>query len=148
MAAIKRIKASEVDYSWFTSVQNPAAVKEAINRAVELVNEGEINPLKVYMAIHDIEKACEAIKTAIKKAAVNEAEKHGKGEHTIFGHTFSCREAGVRYDYSVCDEWKYLDENRKELEAQLKAGYVDTETGEVLKAEKKGGSTAIIITQK
>jgi hypothetical protein len=136
-----------VNPQWFTTVHSQRDINTAVDKAIEAVVEGEIDPLKVWVAIHQLQKACEAIEAKIKSSAVKSASAYGKGEHTKYMHVFSVRDAGCRYDYSICQKWREINEQKKNLETALKAGWIDEETGEFVKAQMKGGSETVYLSK-
>jgi hypothetical protein len=123
------------------SVLNTNLLHTKATEIIQSVADGEVSPLKVFMAVKAVTKACQYVEDSIKESAITEAEKHGPGSHTIHGITFQVVEAGTSYDYTGSSRWLEIKQYLKELEAQIKAGYTDPETGEIVKAEKTSKTT-------
>jgi len=119
-------------------------IQEGANRVIEIVNEGEICPLKVATALKAMELAIKTIKEGISEAVENEAAKESVNTFERNGHSYNVRNSS-RYDYSDCNDPVMLrlskreveiSEERKDREAFLKTikssmTIVDDETGEM-----------------
>jgi CRISPR/Cas system-associated protein Cas5 (RAMP superfamily) len=106
----------------------------------EELEAGRLDPLKVMMLMKGFEKAFEGIKEVIKKEAIVEVEKYGKGSHQYGNFVFSVAEAGTKYNFESTGDpvWKRLKKELEERQEMLKtlSGYVsvvDTDTGEEVK---------------
>jgi len=111
------------------------------------IKEGQVDPLQVLAAFKQVEKIQEKIKETLRTAAVSEMSKYGEKEVTKYGMTFEPMEAGVSYDYSVCNdpELTQLQEVLAKYQAKLKTRQtflralkepveiVDEDTGEITK---------------
>ena len=97
--------------------------------------------------------------------SIAEQDKYGKERMSYHGATFDIKEAGVKYDYSQCQDviWNDIDkkmqmltERKKEREAFLKTikerfTFVDESTGEIVTiypAQKKSTTTYAITWSK
>lgn len=139
---------------------------EINNQCQEIINRindsGEVNPLKVATAMKALETAMKIIKAGITDAVLEEAEKHNAKTFDFDGHQLQVRQAGVKYDYSNCNdpEHERLQQQMEELKEQIKKRedwlksapedqtILDEETGEVHKIypPAKSGTTSVSIT--
>lgn len=124
--------------------------KESIKeQSVALLNdldEGHIYPLQLAAQLKFVEDVIANVKEELRQRVVSEKDKYGKDDMTYHGAKFDIKEAGVKYDYSQCDDviWNdlkqqldALTEQIKEREAFLKAlkerfTYIDESTGEIV----------------
>jgi len=109
------------------------------------IDEGHMHPLQVAAQFKFIEEVITNVKEELRQRVVAEQDKYGKEKMTYHGATFDIKEAGVKYDYSQCDDmiWNdlkqridFLNEQIKEREAFLKTfkekfTYIDEMTGEI-----------------
>lgn len=97
---------------------------------VARVTEGEIDPVKAHYSLKCMEQIIKGISddSMYKVTVLDAAEKHGK-KFGYMNSEISIREAGVKYDYSKCNDPEYLElveklknlnEAVKEREAWLK----------------------------
>jgi phosphoribosylaminoimidazole-succinocarboxamide synthase len=115
---------------------------------VQLIEEGEVNPLDAIVKMHAVGKLVEGVTKNIMVKDVVKAELERYGTKTVKyeGVTFQLKAVSTKYDYSVCNDpvWQRLKNNAdiaaaalKEREEFLKAipleGFtqVDPLTGEV-----------------
>lgn len=96
-------------------VPTKAEIDEQINKIVDLVDNGEVNPLRLYGQLAALEKVFATAKKAIVEYAINEHEKYGEKVVENFGARFERGEAGVKYDYSHIPAWVKLEVKREEL---------------------------------
>lgn len=117
--------------------------KEQIERFTQLlieeIKEGRVDPLKLLMHQKAIEKVFDNIKSDLRSASIDIAEKYGKGKFVLHGANFEVKEMGVKYDYKHCNDkqWEKLEKDKKDRETFLKSltaplSIVDEETGEVV----------------
>ena len=106
--------------------------------------KGEIIPTDLLRFQKAMEKVFEKIKPILIESAIVEVEHYEKNP-VIKGAEYSIIEAGVKYDYSVCNDAKWNDltkeieslkEKLKERETFLKSikeklEIIDTESGEL-----------------
>lgn len=113
------------------------------------VIEGEINPLQMLVGIKLLSDALDSLRTSIMPFAVSELQKYGIREVPLFGALLTVKDAGVTWDFKVCEnkDWEAckLQESeiagkRKQIETILKKFYenpfitefVDEESAEVI----------------
>jgi hypothetical protein len=136
--------------------------EEEINSYIEKVcsevESGLYDPLKIWVQLNAIKKVIAGVEDRIKESAINERLKYG-AEKEIFGVKISVIEAGVKYDYSACNDStldmieqkkKFYENEIKERQKFLKSipkdkEFVDPETGEVLCAPSKSSTTTLKI---
>ena len=140
-------------------------IKEQSIALLKDLDEGHFSPLHIAAQLKFIEDVITNIKEEVRQRVVAEKDKYGKDAMTYHGATFDIKEAGVKYDYSHCEDdiWNDLDkqiqaltELRKEREAFLKTlkerfTYVDESTGEIVTlypAQKKSTTTYAITWKK
>jgi hypothetical protein len=153
------------------------ARKEFVQKLVNEIEEGNIDPLTIHLQVKAIEdlllkltstdekknKACLGIALRYKKLLLEEADKYGK-KFEYGNAEFQQKEAGVKYDFSECgdvqlmslyDELEVLKEKIKKREDFLKAidgslNQVDESTGEVctLYPPSKSSTTILQVTLK
>jgi hypothetical protein len=101
-----------------------------VSKTVAEVNAGNINPLQLKAQLKFIEAAIDRIDKETKDAQLRELSKYPKGANVLHGFKIESVEAGVKIDYSVCNdlEWdnltghiENLTEQRKQREKFLKA---------------------------
>lgn len=123
----------------------------------ELVENGDFCPLKVYIFLVNLQKKTDQLLENVKKAALKEARKYN--DEPYCGYYVKVQESGVRYHYNESDEYndvvkqidtllKPLNDQKKELEKKLKTGFLDTTTGEYVKAVSKSSTEIIKLTAK
>lgn len=124
--------------------------KEIISEtSLALLNDidvGNMHPLQVAAQFKFIEDVMTNVKEELRQRVVAEQDKYGKEAMTYHGATFEIKEAGIKYDYSQCQDeiWNdlkkqmdALNEQIKEREAFLKTlkerfTYIDESTGEIV----------------
>ncbi len=136
-------------------------IEEGAKRVIDIVNEGEIDPLKVATALKAMEVAIKIIKDGIGEAVEDEAAKEPQKTFERNGHSYNVRNSS-RYDYSDCgdpvliritEKADVLTEQRKDRETLLKAlkeplSVVDDDTGEIVEVfpPTKLSKTVVAIT--
>lgn len=142
--------------------------------AVEInqqLDNGDISGMELLRTFKMFEKLQAAVKDKMIKAAIKEADHYPGNEIEAFGVSFKKVEAGVKYDYSHCNDFTYGEiikqetkvkkerETRetflKQIDGSLptKGTYVDTESGEeivdpVLYPPVKTSSSTLQVTIK
>lgn len=110
------------------------------------IDEGHMHPLQVAAQFKFIEDVMTNVKEELRQRVIAEQDKYGKEKMTYHGATFDIKEAGVKYDYSDCNDTIWddlkqqidaLTEQIKEREAFLKNlkerfSYIDESTGEIV----------------
>ena len=139
-----------------------ATPNELATNAIRAIVEGEVDPLVAYMNVSKVELAIKTFKAdeRVRDITLRELGKYGKKQS--FGDcTLEETEAGVRYDYSMCDDSRLeelyrlrqsLDEEIKQRETFLKSvplsGVALPDTGEVVYPPAKTSKTIIKTTFK
>lgn len=137
----------------------------ATRRFVQLIEDGDVNPLDTIVKMHAVGKLVEGVtkNIMVKDAVKAELEKYGTKTVKYNGVTFQMKEVGVKYDYSTCNDpvWIRLKvcfdiaaAALKEREDMLKMmpvegmTVVDELTGEVFQAVRptKSGESGYSIT--
>lgn len=105
-------------------VPSKSDIANAVSHVVEMINQGEMDPLKALGQLSAIEKWAADAKKEIMDSALTEAsrycDKEQKGGIEKYGSTFQVAETGVKYDYSADAEWKELQETINLARAQQK----------------------------
>ena len=128
-----------------TTVTKESIKEQSINLLKDL-DEGHITPLQLAAQLKFVEDIITNVKEELRQRVIAEQSKYGKDRMTYQGASFDIKEAGVKYDYSNCEDeiWNYIDkhiqeltEQRKEREAFLKTlkerfTFVDESTGEIV----------------
>lgn len=110
-----------------TSLFSKSKVSEVQEDLASKVISGELDALKVQMAINFYEKIFDGLKEKIKPSVMKAFDPYGK-EAELHGFKLESAEAGVKYDYSSDPIWQSLNEvvefakeKLKTRETQLKA---------------------------
>ena len=134
------------DLVYYGSEVSKETIKETSLALLNDIDEGHMHPLQVAAQFKFIEEVITNVKEELRQRVVAEQDKYGKEKMTYHGATFDIKEAGVKYDYSQCDDmiWNdlkqridFLNEQIKEREAFLKTfkekfTYIDEMTGEIV----------------
>lgn len=150
------------DIVYYGEEVNKEIIKETSLALLNDIDEGHMHPLQVAAQFKFIEDVISNVKEELRQRVVAEQDKYGKEKMTYHGATFDIKEAGVKYDYSQCDDviWNdlkqqldALNDKMKEREAFLKAlkerfTYIDESTGEIvtLYPPQKKSTTTYAIT--
>ena len=134
-----------------------------VEQVLKSIEEGEQNPLDVHLSRVKMEKILKGINDNpdIQDAVMKEFERYGERTITYKGAVLQQQEAGVKYDYSGCND-PIMDEylkQKEELEAKIKergkflqnipsSGIVDPETGTFIYPAAKSSKTIIKTTLK
>lgn len=138
------------------------SISELVDQAVMAIVEGVVDPITAHINASRMESAIKLFKEneQVRDITIRELSKYGKSHQ--FG---DCRleetEAGVRYDYSHCGDYKLmamydtmdaLKADIKERESTLKSlpasGMADPETGEVIYPPSRTSKTTVKTTFK
>lgn len=138
-----------------------------VDKLIDNVVNGEINPLTAEIQMKNIEDVVKAYRTnaEIKEAVLKEAEKYGQKSFETNGAKVQIKEVGVKYNYlevghleynSICDAIAQLTEKKKNIEKIMQAHnemwiHTDTESGEtyeVLPLSKESTTQAVISISK
>ena len=134
------------DLVYYGSEVNKETIKETSLALLNDIDEGHMHPLQVAAQFKFVEDVISNVKEELRQRVIAEQDKYGKEAMTYHGATFEIKEAGIKYDYSHCNDmiWddlrKQLDalnEQIKEREAFLKTlkerfTYIDWSTGEII----------------
>ena len=115
-------------------------MKNILNELHE-INEkalnGEGNALEAYINCKQVEKLLKNVLNGLHEAAIEEAEKYGKGEHEAHGAKFQVKNGAARYDFKAVSEWVELKAKLTAIETERKAlvkvgqvNLVNADTGE------------------
>jgi len=103
---------------------NKAEISSFVNKVIESITSGEVNPLKVDFQLKCIETTLDGIRKndQVKAAVLREAEKYGAKSFDYSGAKCEISEAGVKYDFSVCNDIVLSDllKQDEELQAEIK----------------------------
>ena len=152
------------DIVYYGNEVNKEIIKETSLALLNDIDEGHMHPLQVAAQFKFIEDVITNVKEELRQRVISEQSKYGKDAMTYHGATFDIKEAGVKYDYSQCDDtiWNdlkqqldALNDKMKEREAFLKTlkerfTYIDESTGEIitLYPPQKKSTTTYSITWK
>jgi hypothetical protein len=128
------------------------------------LDNGHITPLQLASQLKFVEDIITNVKEELRQRVISEQIKYGKERMTFKGAAFDIKEAGIKYDYSQCNDtiWNdlkqqldVLNQQMKEREAFLKTlkerlTYVDESTGEIITIypPQKKSTTTYSITWK
>lgn len=96
------------------------AVSQQTERIVQLVKDGEIDPLRLAVQLAAISDIIEQVRSGINDDVVAEIEKFGK-EASVFGAKIAKREVGVKYDYSQSEAWVKIKADVDKVSDKLKS---------------------------
>jgi len=150
------------DIVYYGNVVNKEIIKETSLALLNDIDEGHMHPLQVAAQFKFVEEVITNVKEELRQRVIAEQDKYGKERMTFHGATFDIKEAGIKYDFSQCqdDIWNDIDkqiqaltEQRKEREAFLKTikerfTYIDESTGEIvtINPPQKKSTTTYAIT--
>lgn len=143
-----------------TMPSNKIEVHRFVKSAKEIILSGNENPLKIAMQLKAMETTIEDLRKdpEIRDAVLKEAAKYGK-TFKLYGAEFQTKEAGIKYDYSVCGDSEWIDLNKK-MEALKKdiqdrekflkgitesVEVADVKTGEILNPPAKKSTTVVTV---
>ena len=112
---------NEIILSEQFAVPTKADVAKQTESIVAQVQEGEINPLRVYGIMTALEKVAADVKKGIIENVLTEHERYGEKTTTVFGVTYERCEIGVKYDYTEDEEWRTLQDNIDAIKIEQKA---------------------------
>ena len=135
-------------------------VKNFASQIKEMLMSGNIHPLELLSSLKAIEKTVKDIlgDKDIKGEFLRSMQGDKKRES--YGCLFEESEAGVKYDYTGCNQWNEISEQINELSEQKKAieemlkksssrvPYIDPTTGEEIKGVGKKSETIVKVTLK
>jgi hypothetical protein len=137
-------------------------VAEFSRQIIDSLNNGDIEPLKFKVFLKGLETFMDNIAPTLDQLARDEAERYGEKSFTLMGAKVELREAGVKYDYLLCNYPAYSRavERVQSATAEKKAAekllqsiksettIVDDVTGEVVTVypPQKSSKSAVAIT--
>lgn len=143
-----------------TLLRETQSVAEVAKKAISAITDGEIDPITAHINLSRMEAAIQQVKAdeRVKDITLRELAKYGKKQS--FGDcTLEECEAGVRYDYSMCndDELAELEAMKREIDQRIKArqatlkalpisGLADPNTGAIIYPPAKSSKTTIKTT--
>lgn len=92
-----------------------------LNEVNEKALNGEANALEAYINCKQVEKLLKNVMNGLHEAAIEEAEKYGKGEHEAHGAKFQVKNGAARYDFKTVSEWVELKAKLTAIETERKA---------------------------
>ncbi len=112
---------------------------------IQSVKEGEINPITVLIQLRAMEQASQRILKEIHENIMAEANKYPGKSFEFMGNQVTKAEHGTKYDYTACNDHKWIDlleaednaaKARKDRESFLRSlkepmEVLDPESGEV-----------------
>ena len=138
------------------------SIAELSQGAISAIVEGYIDPITAHINLSRLETAIKQIKdnVDVRDITLRELSKYGKRQS--FGDcTLEEAEAGVKYDYSVCEDsiLNDLEAQKAAIDLQIKArqtmlkhipisGMASPETGELVFPPAKSSKTVIKTTFK
>jgi hypothetical protein len=134
------------DVVFYASEVTKEVIKEQSFALLKDLDEGHISPLQLASQLKFVEDIITNVKEELRQRVVAEQSKYGKETMNYHGASFDIREAGIKYDYSQCQDtiWNDLrqqidafNDKIKEREAFLKTlkerfTYIDESTGEII----------------
>lgn len=126
-----------------------SAQKNFADQLIAQVINGEVDPIQAYAQIKGVFESLQLFlkdKTIID-ATISACAKFGKETPVYGGAKLTITEAGIKYDYSVCEDlvWNDLNEQKIAVEQKMKARetflksinvsqtIVDEQTGAIIK---------------
>jgi hypothetical protein len=137
-----------------------------ISDVLAKLDEGIIDPLKVHLQVKAMESIIEGLTKSetYKSFVLDAAQNHGSKSFEFGNASIQIKEAGTKYDYSLCGDLVYerLEKEAQEATEKLKArqkflqtinGFIallDEETGQVFNCypPSKSSSTTVSVTLK
>lgn len=141
-----------------TKEQRGTFVSDVINR----IKNGEFSPVLCHLQLKCMEALVDDVVTSdeYKELLLEEATKHGK-TFEMYNGKFQIKEAGTKYDYSVCEDVVYneLMSAKAELDAKIKErqkflqnipenGIADPDNGNMIYRAAKSSTTTVTVTLK
>lgn len=124
-------------------VPSKTEIAVQVQRVVDKVSDGEIDPMRAYGLLAALEKMASDARRQIAGQAVAEAEKYAEKEIGLFGARFQIKETGVRYDYSQDGEWQSYQDQLDEIRARQKGRET---TLQALRQCAKSSTTTLQVT--
>lgn len=135
-----------------TRIEKITSQLNGIMTGIENGNKGN-NALTAYIELKKIADLVKTTMDEIKSDAMDELDRHGKGEHVICDAIVSISNVGGRWKFDHIDEWSKLKSELTNVESRLKTAYkshqsglmsVNESTGEISELPIYSGSTETI----
>ena len=103
---------------------NKTNLDRATRRFVQMIEDGDVNPLDTIVKMHAVGKLVEGVikNIMVKDTVKAELERYGTKTVKYNGVTFQLKAVSTKYDYSVCNDpiWQRLKNNADIAAAALK----------------------------
>ena len=120
MDTLKKIEDTIV----LSDLVNKTNLDRATRRFVQLIEDGDVNPLDTIVKMHAVGKLVEGVtkNIMVKDAVKAELERYGTKNVKYNGVTFQLKAVSTKYDYSTCNDpiWQRLKNNADIAAAALK----------------------------
>lgn len=111
------------------------AIIEILQDLNDAVLNGDKEALPTFIELKGVEKLLKQVLTGMQDAAIDEAERYGKGEHELNGAKFQVKNAAGRWDYKECKEWADKKDELGQIEEALKALYKARHFGDLARVD-------------
>ena len=120
MDTLKKIEDTIV----LSDLVNKTNLDHATRRFVQMIEDGDVNPLDTIVKMHAVGKLVEGVtkNIMVKDAVKAELERYGTKNVKYNGVTFQLKAVSTKYDYSTCNDpiWQRLKNNADIAAAALK----------------------------
>ena len=120
MDTLKKIEDTIV----LSDLVNKTNLDHATRRFVQMIEDGDVNPLDTIVKMHAVGKLVEGVtkNIMVKDAVKAELERYGTKTVKYNGVTFTLKAVNTKYDYSKCNDpiWQRLKNNADIAAAALK----------------------------
>lgn len=107
-----------------------------VEELVEQVNEGNSNPLDLFIVARGYKYIADEIVKKIESRAMDEVLKYAKQDRTINGVKFDHRQGSAIYDYTKDPVYNAIQKELKERELQLKNAIQAAKSGNTIVDEE------------
>lgn len=108
----------------------------AIEYYYEAAKNHEINPLEAFVTLKKLEDTCKKLRDDLMAEALAELNKYDQKEAVVIaGATVSIYPSRNVFKFDKIEEWKNLQDQMKEVEAQAKMSFQAYERGNNLVSE-------------
>jgi len=128
-----------------------------VKDVAELVENGEIDPVKAFLLLKQIENKSKEYKKKIEEIALDELAKYGSEGAEIDGYKVTLKKSAGRWNFKHIEDIVDAEEKLRQLKIKHKGAYLQMvhnitsigDGGELIKpAEFKNGKQIISITKK
>ena len=105
------------------AVINKAVISDYAEQIIQEVIDGNFNAMDVGLQVKFFEDLISKLKERLRTHVIDELEKYPRGQEIIkHNAVFAVKEAGVRYDYTNCQDplWNDLKEQADLLDKEIK----------------------------